>query len=131
VLIISGFSWLRMAQAVVQWNFLETILPITPLYLAASGVIWGAAGLLLAWGSWQGKAWASLWVRLASLAYALYDFVDRLLLANPSVSRVNSVFSAGLTLLSLAIIFWILTRRKAKTFFGVMHDPKPQNSTTA
>ncbi|HEX7974228.1 MAG TPA: hypothetical protein VF498_07455 [Anaerolineales bacterium] len=121
VLSIAALHLLRLGQAVQEWIFLSGLLPISPLYLALSGLAWGLVGLALASGLWLGKHWAPRLTRLAVPAYGLYYWLDRLLLVNPVVWRTNLPFTAAATLALLVVIFWILSGRKVKAFFGEIY----------
>ncbi len=122
VLSIASLNLLRLVDAVRLWDFLSKLLPISPLYLALTGLIAGGIGLFLAWGLWKGRGWAPRFTMLASLAYAAYYWLDRLLLSNADSRRSNLPFSVGATLVLLALIFYILSRRRAKAFFGDDYD---------
>jgi uncharacterized membrane protein (DUF2068 family) len=115
VLSIGGLNLLRCFQAVRQWTFLEALLPISPLYLALSGLFWAVVGLALAWGLWQGRRWAQRFTLLATLFYTLYYWVDRLLL--PPGAGSNWPFMAGLNVALLVLLGWILFSPKARDFF--------------
>jgi len=121
VLILAGINLLRFIEALRQWQFLSTLLPISPLYLALSGLAWGGLGLSIVWGLWSGFRWAARALRWAALAYTLYYWIDRLTLSSP-VAETNWLFAAVTNALILSLIFWILSRRKAKVFFGELHD---------
>lgn len=122
VLSVAGLNLLRLVNAVTLWDFLSKLLPFSPLYLALTGLIGGGVGLILAWGLWKGRGWAPRFTRLASLAYVVYYWLDRLLLSNTDSRRSNLPFSAGATLVLLVLVFWILSRPRAKAFFGDDYD---------
>jgi uncharacterized membrane protein (DUF2068 family) len=116
VLIISGINLLRFVQAIRQWDFLSEMLSISPFYLAATGLFWGSLWLVAAWGLWRGRRWAPSLTIIASLAYTLYYWLDRLLLASDSPG-INWPFTTALNAALLFLTAWILTRSKAKAFF--------------
>jgi hypothetical protein len=68
---------------------------------------------------WFGRGWAVRATQLAALAYSLYFWLDRIFLAH-GPGR-NWLFVLAVNLLSLFIVFWMLSNRKAKAYFGVMH----------
>lgn len=121
VLSIAVLNLFRLVQTIQEWSFLSGLLTIPPLYLALSGLGWGLVGLVLAGGLWLGRPWAPRLTRLASLAYCLYYWLDRLLLVNPAIWRTNLPFTAGATLILLIIVLWILSVRKVKAFFGEIY----------
>jgi hypothetical protein len=123
VLIFSGLHLLRFARAVALWGFLAELLPISPLYLALSGLVWGLAGLILTCGLWQGRRWASRATLPAVLAYSLYYWLDRMILF-PQGGSLNWPFDTALNIILLIVIAWILSRRNSKVYFGEMNDTK-------
>ena len=60
--------------------------------------------------------------RLAVLAYLLYYWLDRLLIENQVGRQSNLPFATGATLAVLVIVFWLLSLRKVKAFFGETHE---------
>lgn len=123
VLIFSGFHLLRFMWALELWDFLIGLLPIHPLYLALSGLVWSLIGLIMTWGLWRGHRWAPLTTFLAVLAYSMYYWLDRLILS-PSGGGSNLPFAIAANLVLLIVVGWILYRRKSKAYFGEMNDRK-------
>lgn len=115
VLSFAGINLLRLYQTVIQWEFLAELLPFPPLYLAVSGLVWGAVGLLAVWGLWRGACWAPGFTQLLALAYLIFYWLDRLLLAT---QHTNWLFAIAGSVFGLVLVFWILSRRKAIDFFG-------------
>jgi hypothetical protein len=127
VLTIGGINLIRVAQTLLQWSFLEELLPISPAYFALTGFFWGLLGLVLVWGLWRGETWAPKLLRVSSLIYVIYIWVDRLLVRDPSSRSVNELFSALLMVIVLVIIFLILSRRNAKVYFGEAYEQRSEN----
>ena len=50
VLLITALNLTRFALSLREWTFLASQPGISPLYLAASGLIWAVAGSALVWG---------------------------------------------------------------------------------
>lgn len=118
VLSIAGLNLLRFQQALELWEFWAELLPISPLYLVVTGLLLGLAGLALFWGLWRGLRWAPRFLYLVFAVYLVYYWLDRLLLAHPQSRQTNLPCAAAMTVLGLVIIIWILSRRKARAFFG-------------
>ena len=116
VLIIAGINLYRGIQAAIEWQFLAGLLPALPLYQALSGFFWCLVGLPLAWGLWRGARRAARLVPYAVMAYLLYVWLDRLLLRK-DLESASLPFALGLTSLLLFLVFWILSRPRAKYFF--------------
>jgi hypothetical protein len=116
VLTIAGLNLIRFYQSIQLWGFLSEFPTVSPLYIAASGLVWGVAGLALAWGLWRGYAPARRLTLIFVAAYTLYYWIDRLWVGKPGLSA-NLAFSAGLNLVLILLTVWILTRPRARTFF--------------
>ncbi len=116
VLIIAGINLYRCVEALLQWQFLAELFPALPVYQMLSGIIWGLAGIPIAWGLWRGTSWAARLTPFATIAYILYAWIDRLVLRT-GLEAYNLPFELGLTVILLASIYWILSRPKVKSFF--------------
>lgn len=121
VLSISAFNLIRGYQAIRQWDFISEFLSISPVYLASSGLIWGAAGLVICAALWLHLHWAPRLASAFALVYSLYYWVDRLLVSSDKPGT-NFLFTAIFNLALLVSIWWILSRPKAKVYFGVVHE---------
>jgi hypothetical protein len=122
VLIIAVINLVRFAHSLLQWNFLRELLPVPPLYLAATGLIWGGLGLVLVYGLLRGMTWAPLFTRLVFPAYFLVFWLDRLFLASPLSREANLMFAVAGTIVILIWVFWTLSRRNVKLYFGETHE---------
>jgi uncharacterized membrane protein (DUF2068 family) len=120
VLTLAGINLLRFAVSLQQRAFLSSLLPLEPLYLTISGLVWAVLGLLLVWGLWSGRGWAVLMTQIGILVYSTYFWLDRIFLAQ-GVGR-NWLFALALNLFLLVIVYWILSSRKAKAYFGALND---------
>jgi len=73
VLSLTSLHLARFILAIRQWSFIvASPANISPLYLIVTGLLWGLAGLPLAWGLWRGWEWASKTLIGFSGAYAFY-----------------------------------------------------------
>jgi hypothetical protein len=131
VLTFAVLSLLRLVQAVQKWDLLTVFLPISPVYLLLGGLLWAVVGFPLAWGLFRGWRLAYYLSPMVLLGYTLYLWADRLLLSGYSERQENWPFVAALNILILAWSFWVLTRPKAKAYFGEKHERKPENTTVA
>ena len=121
VLTIAIVNIIRFVLTLAQWEFLNEVLPISPLYLALSGFIWSLVWLPLAWGLWRGYKWAPRFTLLTTLAYTLYYWLNRLLLTT-NYGGQNWPFISVFNIMLLTITYLILSRRNVKAFFGVLHE---------
>jgi hypothetical protein len=122
VLTITAIHLVRFVQTLSWWEFLSSLPRISPLYLASTGLIWTITGLILFIGLWQGRSWTPKTTRLLALAYALYEWLDRILASIAGREVTNWPFSAGVSALLLFLVFWTFSRRRVKAFFGEMHE---------
>lgn len=131
VSIVTMVNLVRVVLTLQRWQFLDDLLPMSPAYLVICGLVWCLAGLPLLWGLWRGEVWAPRATLLASLAYSLYYWVDRLLTPGYTGRNFNWPFALGMNLVILLWSFWVLSRPKAGYYFGEMHERRSQNSRTA
>ena len=122
VLSLALFNLIGLVQILVTWDFLVTLLPFPPTMLGGFRLIWGIVGLTLTWSLWTGRSWAPNLTRLVSLLYAVYIWLDRVFFHSPAAKTSNDAFVYVVTLLSLIFVFWVLSRKQAKLFFGVSNE---------
>jgi hypothetical protein len=118
VLLISMLNIFQFIQAIQKWDFLASLLPFSPIYLLGSGFFWGIIGLIIFWGLWRGKSWATVFTIVGISVYVLYYWTDRLVFPAFDGRNFNWLFSVGISILILVYCMWILTRQKSKNFFG-------------
>jgi hypothetical protein len=125
VLTIACLSLLRFVMSLAQWGFLASLPGVSPLYQALTGLVWACLGILLLWGLVRRQPWAPGGLRWGALLYALYFWLDRVFASGwltTGTPPANTLFTACLTILVLALVFWILSRRKNLAFFGEPHE---------
>ncbi len=121
VLTIATINIIRFLFSLFQWEFLNEILPVSPAYLAVSGLVWSLVLLTQAWGLWRGYSWAPRLTLVTSLAYTLYYWLDRLYLTT-NYGGQNWPFVLVFNIILLASIYWILSGRKTRAFFGELYE---------
>lgn len=118
VLIIASLSWLQLIEVLRGWAFLQSLSPAPPLlYLAISGLIWGLVGAFLVWGLFLGRSWAPRMMQISTLIYTATYWLDRILIADPSVIVGRWPFALGLTIFLCGLTFWVLSRPKVQLFY--------------
>ena len=120
VLTLAGFNLLRFVVSLQQWDFLDSLLSVHPLYITVTGLVWALVGFILTWGLWFGKGWSVRGTQGAAILFSLYFWLDRLLVASDG-NRYNWPFAMVMNIVLVVLVFWILSNRKAKAFFGAMH----------
>ena len=118
----------RFGTTVSQWDFLSRLpLSISPFYLAATGLFWGLSALPLVWGLWRGKAWSTKALRVYSLLFTLYYWLEEWLIESSPLRNTNWPFLLSLTVVLLILVFWIISRPKVRNFIGEKNERKPKN----
>jgi hypothetical protein len=123
VLTISVLNLIRFVQAVKLWEFLSGLPGVSPIYLAASGLIWALLGLPLSWLLWQGNPRAPTATRILCVTYLIYEWVELFVMTNSGNQAANWPFFLVFSLIIIGVIFWGLSRRNVKAFFGERHEP--------
>jgi hypothetical protein len=136
VLIIAVLNFARLVLSITYWDFLVSWPGVPALYMILTGLIWTITGSLLLWGLWRAKNWAPKLMQAVALTYALYYWLDHVLLVDHPISGaigaqrallpVNWQFAAGATVVCLAYTAWMLRRPKVKAYFGLV-DSKANN----
>lgn len=113
---------IRMVQAIIDWQFLVNLLPISPFYLVMTGAVWGIGGLIVAVGLWQGRPRMRSIALWGGAAYVLYYWIDRLLLRSSSLGRSNETFVIAVSIIFVGLLIFALTRPRVKLYFGETHE---------
>jgi hypothetical protein len=102
-------------------------------------MIWSVSGLYLLWGLWKAKKWAPKLMQAVGLTYALYYWLDHIFLMDHPVSGATNAirvmlptnwqFSAGVTVVCLVFMVWVLGRVKVKAYFGMAETETGQNQS--
>jgi len=117
-LAVSLTGWLRLWQAVSEWNLLfELEMRPGPFYLAGGGAIWGLIGLPAVYGLWTGKSWAPLYARLAVVVYLLSYWLDRSMMVIYGEPPSNWVFTLLVSVFVTGFTFWVFNQNGSKRFF--------------
>ena len=126
VLIVLAFSllaWIRFGTALSVFDYLNNLpLSVSPLYLAASGAVWGLLGLGTAGLLWFGWRHAPALLRILGVTYAVYYWIEQFALMQSPLRDVNWVFSGILTAFFLILIFVSFLHPAVHHFFGDAHD---------
>ena len=122
VLIITGWQWFRFAIILQSWKLLsEMPLSAPTIYFALSSLIWGSLGNALVLALNSGLGWAPSSLRWISAIFVLIYWADKIVL-QVGENINNQVFVLLITLISLAIVFWILSRSETRAYFGVHNE---------
>jgi hypothetical protein len=130
VLIVAVMNLARLGEALAGWKSLEALLPISPAYIAVTGLVWGALGLLAAWRLWQGQPWARGFCGGFISLFSVYYWVDRLFLPGYPGRNSNWLFSVAMNLLFICTSIWILARPRAKRFFEATYERRLKDTTS-
>lgn len=96
----------------------ELPLSIPAWYISFTGAAWGFGSLFVAYGLFTGKTWAPAAARWGAVAMAVWYWVDRLLFARSDYAWRSIPASAGLTVVGLIAVWWILRIPHVRTYYG-------------
>jgi len=100
------WNGLRLWTAVAWRGRLEEFAPRPgPVYIAASGAFWLAAGLILLWSLWSRKRRSRGLIAACTAGYTAWYWADRLLLQQ---ERANWTFVLVVNILIVALIVFVL-----------------------
>ncbi len=117
LLLISLTGWLRMQQALVDWQALVQIgLKPGPVYLAVSGALIGLGGLACLIGVWLRSKWGFGFTRGFVLVWQAWSWADRLWLARSDTALSNWPFALGATVLILGYVFAALAEEERRLY---------------
>lgn len=118
--VLSVAGWMRMIDSITDWYWLDLagVWP-GPNYLAGSGGLWGAAGLVAA--VWLLVRYSSgrVAATFIALGIALTYWIDRLFIGQAPQAGSNGLFALLVTLLWLAAVAQAL--RSWEVFINLYH----------
>lgn len=119
LVLLAGLThFLRMSQAVAQWDLLKSLpLSISPLYLALQGFIWGTAAVTLSIGLWMGRPWARTWTFILVTLYSLWFWIDLSWVKSREIFQTRWPFLLGTTILGAALVLLILNLPASRAYF--------------
>jgi hypothetical protein len=113
----------RAVSTLQQWEYLSTLpLSAPPSYLLASGLIWSILPLPVVWGVMMGKRWAPKAVAGFAVLFALYYWLEQWLAKSNPLRTTNWLFSLTATTIIFILVFWVLSRKAVKTYFGESNE---------
>lgn len=119
----SVVSWIRFGSALSLWDFLSSLpLAVTPAYQVISGLFWGLAGLWVGAWLWKGNSNAPKVLRILSVTYALYYWIEQFALMTSKIRQTNWLFLAIVTVILVLFVFLSFRASGVKAFFGENHE---------
>jgi hypothetical protein len=118
VLLLAVINLVGAYTALRRWPMYEALGLSLPLWaLTAFRVFWGAAWLATAWGLWRVAAWARKGLFFALPLYLLLVLGQRAIFVRGDYERGQLPFLAGISALSVALVAFILTRKRIRQAF--------------
>jgi hypothetical protein len=128
VLIFVLLQLVRLGMAIQLSGMIESLsLAVSQEYLAVSGMIWAAAGLLSAWLLLRRHAFGPLSLKVIAVVYSLNYWVEQVWMTCSPLRTVNWTFSAVLNIFLLLVVFLILSLPIVRKIFGDHNGRKPKN----
>jgi hypothetical protein len=131
VLSLSAWGAIRSFAALRWWDVLyEFNASLSSLYLLATGVVWGLAGIVLLWSLWSGRAWSRAAIIVSILIWLAEYWIERLFFQSP---RANLPFAVVLSVLLLAVTVVITSNRHTINFLtkSEAHEQSNEHSASA
>ena len=117
VLFFTAINVIKVITALNSLDFLIVLVPEIPLYyLAVSGATWGIIGLILTFVLFFGRKSSMTLARIAFILYPITYWLEKLLIAERYLIQHRWQFELMITILFIAILFWLLERRQTKGF---------------
>lgn len=127
VLVFTIGMLLRAWNGVRYWAFLSGLpLAVSPLYLALTGALWGLLGLRVMGWLWQGDRRAPAAVSTLTAGYVLYYWADQLIVMTSPLRQSRWPFSAGMSVLAVVIVIFVLNQPSVRNFFGGAYEQEDQ-----
>jgi hypothetical protein len=128
VLSITVLGFLRGYLAIRDWRFLASWPGVSPLYLAATGILVGLLGAIVFWALASRKRYAMRLTEAAMLALALGYWLDQIFVAEHPFSDpagtakaflpVNWPFAAAVTAMVFLSVEIMRRSARVKAYFG-------------
>jgi len=119
VLLLTGFHLIRFIRALLLWDTLVALPGVPMLYIALTGLLWTIIGIPLLWWLWKGHPRAPRATVIGALAFTIYYWVDRLIVANNWFEHSNFPFIIAVNVILLAFTAWALFNPKSSRYFKV------------
>jgi hypothetical protein len=111
------FSALGIIRFFASFQIPAIELSVPTWYFTLTGALWGGIGLGLSIGLFLGRSWAAKLTRWLSVVYVLWYWLDRLLFVKTEYARGSTGAALGATMIGLSLVFWVLHRSQAASFF--------------
>jgi hypothetical protein len=131
VLCLSAWGLLRLIGALRWWEVLDQFNSrLSPQYLAITGAVWMAAGIVLLWGILAVKRWVYLAVPISIFIWLAEYWLERIFFQDP---RANLTFMIAITIATAAVTLLITFNRRTKEFLlkSEEHEQPDQDPTSA
>ena len=127
VLTIGGLNLIRFVQSLTQRSLLVELLPISPLYLTATGLFWCVLCGIVLWGIFRRKSWVKIVALSSAFLYVTYFWVDRIWLTQQGSRTGNDIFAVLMSIIMLGFTLWVFSTSRVKVYFGVSDDRRSKN----
>lgn len=127
VLTITTWNGLRLYETISNWEILQNYNSQPgPLIMSVISLVWILIGLVAIFGLFIGKSSWLLFIKLATILFTLWYWVDRLLFQKTLITHLFPIVLTGFMLLFVSIL---INHRYTQYYFKQRetHDRKLQN----
>lgn len=111
-----------LARLALSLRSLDLPLSVPAWYLPLTGAIWGGLASALGLGLLRGSPAARRFTPGAAVVYWVWYWADRLLLVQTDFAQRSRPAALVVTVVSLILIVWALSRPSARAFFEERFD---------
>ena len=119
---VLAFAIFYLARLALSLSFLDLPLSVPAWYLPLTGAIWGGVALALGLGLLRGSPRAYRLTFWMAVVYWVWYWADRLLLIKTDFAQRSQPAALVVTIVSLILTVWALTRPSARAYFEERTD---------
>jgi len=119
---VLAFATFYLARLALSLSSLDLPLSVPDWYLPLTGAIWGGVALALGLGLLRGSPLAYRFTFWMAVVYWVWYWADRQLLVKTDFAQRSQPAALVVTIVSLILTVWTLTRPSARAFFEESTD---------
>ncbi|MEK6221573.1 MAG: hypothetical protein N2D54_04945 [Chloroflexota bacterium] len=127
-LALSVLSWVgigltKISTTLTQWDFLNNLpLTVSPTTFLITGGVEAVIGIMVFAGLWNGKPWSKNATKYFAWILLIKYWIGQFVFVSNPLSKENWLYSLFLSGMIIFTIYLILSRLKARKFFGEIYE---------